>query len=144
MCSHAAALLFKLETCTQLELNKTASTSELCAWKRSRKQAEASPLKKIDFTRPKVGSLPKEFPSCGQSECPYSYSDPSLNENSDNSIKLNQLKLIAPNAAIFTSISGGTRNQQESSGTETADENESDILPEPLSSLYMPDYANLS
>eukprot|EP00795_Rhopilema_esculentum_P010137 gene10137-18802_t len=39
VCSHVAALLFKLQACTLSELNKVASTSKLCSWKKSRQLA---------------------------------------------------------------------------------------------------------
>ena len=60
-CSHVAALLFKLQMCSQMDMNKIASTSKLCAWNRSRKHVESAPLKIIDFRRPKKGSLPREI-----------------------------------------------------------------------------------
>ena len=48
-CSHMAALLFKSEACTQLQLNKVAVTSKLCPWNRSKKSAEADILKNINL-----------------------------------------------------------------------------------------------
>ncbi|XP_057310110.1 uncharacterized protein LOC130648104 [Hydractinia symbiolongicarpus] len=44
VCSHVAALLFRLQACTQLGLNKVACTSTLCSWKKSRRQAIPAPL----------------------------------------------------------------------------------------------------
>ena len=46
-----AALLFKLEACVRIQQNKTAVTSQLCAWNRSRKRAEPAMLQNIDFKR---------------------------------------------------------------------------------------------
>ena len=58
-CSHIAALLFKLEAAVHYNLNEqAASTSQLCAWKTSRKFVTPAPLSAIDFSRPKKQSLP--------------------------------------------------------------------------------------
>ena len=53
VCSHVAALLFKLEACVRIQQNKTAVTSQLCAWNQSRKRAEPAMLQNISFKRPK-------------------------------------------------------------------------------------------
>ena len=59
-CSHLAALLFKLEAAVHYQLNeKTASTSQLCSWKASRRQIKAVPASTINFYRPEKRSLPK-------------------------------------------------------------------------------------
>ena len=52
-CSHVAAVLFKVEACTILKLNKAACTSLLCEWKKSRKRAYPAPLKVLCFKRAK-------------------------------------------------------------------------------------------
>ena len=52
----AAALLFKLEACVRIQQNKTAVTSQLCAWNRSRKRAEPAMLQNIDFKRPSLSN----------------------------------------------------------------------------------------
>ena len=51
-----AALLFKLEACVRIQQNKTAVTSQLCAWNRSRKRAEPAMLQNIDFKRPSLSN----------------------------------------------------------------------------------------
>ena len=53
MCSHVAAILFKLEACGIIQRNKTAVTSQLCAWNRSEKKTEPAMLQNINFKRPK-------------------------------------------------------------------------------------------
>ena len=53
MCSHVTVLLFKLEACVRNQQNKTAVTSQLWAWNRSRRKAEPAMLQNIDFKRPK-------------------------------------------------------------------------------------------
>ena len=143
VCSHAAALLFKLQAAAQIGLNKTSPTSMLCSWNRSRKHAEPSLLKKIDFRRPKKGSLPKEIPSCSQEEPPFSGDDPTTTGNTSHQEKLQELKLIAPNAAIFSSIAE-TYEDTDNSGTDTADEDDGNSIPEPLTSLFMPQSVNYS
>ena len=52
---YVAALLFKLNACKLLELKKDASTSKLCAWNKSRKQAESASLRNISFNWSKGG-----------------------------------------------------------------------------------------
>ena len=40
-----------------MDLNKVACTSKLCAWKKSRTQANQAPLLTINFRRPKKMTL---------------------------------------------------------------------------------------
>lgn len=145
VCSHAAALLFKLQACAQLELNKVACTSKLCSWKKSRRHAAAAPLKNIDFSRPKKsGLLP--IPSLGtdQLEKPFSSPDPKKCTNTKIKLKLKELKKIAPKAAIFTSIESSSEEEMDSSGTDTADEDDLNSIPEPLTSLFHSQAINYS
>lgn len=137
VCSHVAALLFKLQTCSQMELNKAACTSKLCEWKQSRQHAEAAPLKMINLRRPKKGSLPMEIPSYHQAEPPYSSKDPKIYGNSVATERLKELKKIAPKAAVFSSIAESDEGT-DSDGTDTADEDEQNSVPEPLTSLFQP------
>ena len=54
------ALIFKLEAAVYHQHNeKTASTSQLCSWKASRRQIKALLESSIDFSQPKKRSLPK-------------------------------------------------------------------------------------
>ena len=143
VCSHVGALLFKLQACSQLGLNKTAPTSLLCAWNRSRKNVEAAPLKNIDFSRPKKRGLPKEFPSSKQTEAPFSSSDPSTSGITSTEDKLKELRKIAPSAAIFTSLAKDYDDDStDGSGTDTAEEDDDDCIPEPITSLFMPQSIN--
>ena len=81
-CSHVAALLFKLQTCTLLELNKVASTSKLCAWNKSRKQVETAPLVNISFNRSKGHELvPNVLPNNIDELRPFCTVDPVRNSN---------------------------------------------------------------
>lgn len=54
VCSHVAAVLFKIEACIRLELHKVSSTSSLCQWKKSRKQVAPALLSKINFQQPET------------------------------------------------------------------------------------------
>ena len=56
-CSHLAALLFKLEACSMMNLKKVACTSKLFARKKSRIQANPAPLSVINFRRPRTNAL---------------------------------------------------------------------------------------
>ena len=56
-CTQVTDLLFKLQACTLLKLNKVASSSKLCAWNKSRKQVETTPLVDISFNRLKGDEL---------------------------------------------------------------------------------------
>eukprot|EP00794_Sanderia_malayensis_P018406 gene18406-20261_t len=115
-CSHAAALLLKLQTCSQMELNKAACTSKLCAWKRSRQHAEAAPLKQINFRRPKKDAFLMKIPSCKQMEAPFSSEElDKLVDKCDESAERLEIHL---------------------SETDTAEENDENSIPEPLVSLF--------
>ena len=141
-----AALLFKLSACVQLELHKVACTSKLCAWKMSRIKAHPAPLRKIDFKRPKKNAT---FPKV---EGPITYclsgftaKDPFIANNKVEMDRFIELKEIAPNAAVFTSISSSSTSIKDRySDTDTDDENDSNDLPEPLTFLYDPSAINKS
>ena len=141
-----AALLFKLQACTQLELNKVASTSKLCAWKKSRRYAEPAPLKNIDFRRPKKDScVPNETKGSKQLEKPYCSKDPSVSGETSATNKLKELRKLAPNAAIFTSIlDSSSDDDRNNSETDTGDEDESNCISEPLTSLFVPQAINFT
>ena len=73
-CSHAAALLFKLQACTLLKLNKVASIIKLCASNKSRKQVETAPSVNISFNRLKGDELvPNVVPSNTDELCRFLY-----------------------------------------------------------------------
>ena len=52
--------------------------------------------------------------------------------------KIAELRSIVPKAAVFTSISKFVPEKIDNSDTDTADEDETNSLPEPLTSLYDP------
>ena len=150
-CSHVAALLFKLETAVHLELHKPeAPTSQLCAWKKSKRNVIPAPVKCINFKRIKTHQLPAE-----QNEVPissvtqhYSFRDPCsglYGLNPDDIINLHKVK---SNAAFFTSIDINDYHQTEelidTSETDTASETDQNCLPDTLTSLYDPSAINLA
>ena len=135
-----AALLFKLSACVQLELNKVACTSKLCAWKKSRTKAHPASLCKIDFKRPKKNAtLPKVERPVTYCLSGFTAKDPFIANNKVEMDSFIELKEIAPNAAVFTSISSSSTSIKDSySDTDTDDENDSNDLPEPFTFLYDP------
>ena len=148
VCSHAAALLFKLKACLRIQQNKTAVTSQLCAWNQSRKRAEPAKLQNINFKRTKKEQIvPVEISNKVHPETHFSLSASSFSKSAVLQTKLQELKDIAPNAAIFSSfpIQKGICNFSIDSGDETvtADECDNNLLPEPLTSLFDYEAVNL-
>ena len=137
-CSHVAAVLFKLQACVQLGMNKKACTSKLCQWNVSRRKADPVPLQQMSFKRPRKGDLPEVLDPFEDPE-PFSFKDPLLNNVSEKrKRKIAELRSIVPKAAVFTSISKFVPEKIDNSDTDTADEDETNSLPEPLTSLYDP------
>ena len=133
-CSHLAALLFKLQACSMMDLNKVACTSKLCAWKKSRTQANPAPFLAINFRRPKNNDLVASASNDEVNIKSHCSRDPKrLPELVRN--KFIQLKEIAPKAAVLSSVSIFADTQLDS-GTDTADEDETTCIPEPLGSLF--------
>ena len=155
-CSHVAALLFKLEAAVHFQLNTpTACTSQLCSWKASRKSVQPATIKSIDFSRAKKHSLPKvsgSFLQVNETKH-YSCSDPTKTRNPISNEKLKDLYRIYPQAAIFTSldvtsfqsVNEGTASVTCDIGSDTDSdtENENNIIPEPLVSLFDPTAINM-
>ena len=155
-CSHVAALLFKLEAAVHFQLNTpTACTSQLCSWKASRKSVQPATIKSIDFSRAKKHSLPNvsgSFLQVNETKH-YSCSDPTKTRNPISNEKLKDLYRIYPQAAIFTSldvtsfqsVNEGTASVTCDIGSDTDSdtENENNIIPEPLVSLFDPTAINM-
>eukprot|EP00795_Rhopilema_esculentum_P005663 gene5663-10902_t len=117
---HVAALLFKLEAAVYFQLNeKRACTSELCAWKASRKSVQPAPLSAIDFGRPKKQTLP--------------------------AISTRDI-LFGCVSFIDNDMAEAAKNVHHSSGSDTdsVDETEDSCIPEPLTSLFLPSSINMS
>ena len=134
-CSHVATN--KLQACTLLELNKVASTSKLCAWNKSRKQVETAPLVNMSFNRSKGDELVPNGVSNNIDELhPFCNVDPVRNSEKIRQ-KLLELKQITPNAAVLTSTSLESDDTYDSE-TNSADEVDSNCIPELLGSFFEP------
>ena len=130
-------MLFKLQACTPLDLNKVASTSKLCAWNKSRKQVETAPLVNISFNRSKGGKLvPNTVPNDIDELRPFCTVNPVRNSEKIRQ-KLLELKQIAPNAAVLTSTSLENDDTYDNE-TDSGDEVDSNCIPERLGSLFEP------
>ena len=150
VCSHAAALLFKLETAVHLELNKpSAPTSQLCAWNKSKKSVNPAPLQLIKFNRAKKHQLPDDTTKSSAITQSYSLNNPNCGEHGLSSESIRDLFKAHPNAAFFTSIDITDFQETEEvilngSETDTDSETEENCIPDTLTSLYSPDSINLS
>ena len=137
-CSHVAAVLFKLQACVQLGMNKKACTSKLCQWNVSRRKADPVPLQQMSFKRPRKGDLPEVVDPFEDPE-PFSFKDPLLNNVSGKrKRKILELQSITPKAVVFTSISKFVPEKIDNSDMHTADKDETNSLPGPFTSLYDP------
>ena len=103
-------------------------------------------LKNIDFRRPKKDScVPNETKGSKQLEKPYCSKDPSVSGETSATNKLKELRKLAPNAAIFTSIlDSSSDDDRNNSETDTGDEDESNCISEPLTSLFVPQAINFT
>ena len=143
-CSHVGALLFKLRACTELALNKKVCTSTLCAWKKARKRAHPTPLKRISFKRPKKDDpLPNVDEPFTGTLSGYASVDPVKFCTEKRKNILESLKKVAPEAVVFTSISLWESDYSNGSDTDTADETELSTLPELLTSFFDPSAINI-
>lgn len=94
-CSHTAAVLFKLEAACDIKRTENSPTSELCAWKRSKKNVQSAPLQCMNFCRVKREQLPQEIEKKKPKTKNYSTKNPFLgtkplleDEMKENCIKL--------------------------------------------------------
>ncbi|XP_077495023.1 uncharacterized protein LOC144106157 isoform X1 [Amblyomma americanum] len=97
-CTHVAALLFRVEATAQYGLNDPSPTDVACKWIEASKGSTAAPVSEIEFFKPKIGRAPPQV-----SEAP-DYSVPVLTDEQVSRF-LHQVKEIAPNTLILTSIS---------------------------------------
>ena len=155
-CSHVAAVLFKLEAAVHFELNKpTASTSMLCSWKQPKRNVQPSPAALINFARPKKNSLPTEQKAKEFSP----FEDPNLYQHGISKESFKELYCINPHSAIFSSVDTSQLTGEETmmksfvvleqnvyneSDTDSDTENEYNVIPEPLTSLFDPTAINMS
>ena len=104
-CLHVAALFFKLQACTLLELNKVSSTSKLCAWNKSRKQVETASLVNISFNRSKGDEIVPDVVPNNINELRFFCTVDPVRNSAKIRRNLLELKQVAPNAAVLTSTS---------------------------------------
>ena len=150
-CSHVAALLFKLEAAVHYKLNQpTACTSQLCAWKVSKKHVNPAPIKAINFKRGKKNALPSVTSNKPVTSDHFSVKDPTAGGSGISQEKLKELHQIYSDAAVFTSIYKGDiddnlvpRQSGSNSDTDSDTETDENFLPEPLTSLFDPTAINL-
>ncbi len=158
-CSHVAAVLFKLEAAVHFKLNSpTACTSELCSWKSSKKNVQPSPAALIDFARPKKHGLPKEKKPTEFADH-YSFNDPTTCQHGISKESLKDLYSFNPDNAVFNSLDVSQLRNEETvyqsfvvmervvhygSDTDSDTENDGNVIPEPLTSLFDPTAINMS
>ena len=104
----------------------------------SRIKADPVLLQQMSFKCPRKGDLAEVLDPFEDPE-PFSFKDPLLNNVSEKrKRKIAELRSIVPKAAVCTSISKFVPEKIDNSDTDTADEDETNSLPEPLTSLYDP------
>ena len=102
------------------------------------------PLQQMSFKRPRKGDLPDVLDLFEDPET-FSFKDPLRNNVSEKrKRKIAKLPSIVPKTAVLTSISKFVPEKIDNSHTNTADEDETNSLPEPLTSLYDPHAINWS
>ena len=132
VCSHVAAILFKLEACTRLEISKLTCTSLPCTWNQVFSetvcnnynddynnlyflQTDAAPVIDINFQRPE-----KLYTNEGRSSRTSSSSVSAVDYSPTVSrgFLLQQLHKVYPSAAVFSVVSGFVHQEQLSEGME--------------------------
>ncbi|XP_041373282.1 uncharacterized protein LOC121386449 [Gigantopelta aegis] len=120
-CSHIAAVLFKIEAGVKLGFSKQSRTSTACVWNRFyRKEVTPQPLREINFSRHKKGSLNRKRIT------------PQI-EVEPVRAALRQLKQIFPKACVLT---------KNDSDTDTASEDEE--IPQLLTRFHEVEYSILT
>ncbi|XP_065643270.1 uncharacterized protein LOC136075006 [Hydra vulgaris] len=143
VCSHVAALLFKLQACCELQLNKIACTSKLCEWKKSRTNVEAAPLKCINFHQPvPKNTLPSFAKKIDLKLKGFTSNDPAKFSTEKRKELFQNLHILAPKAVVLKSVSWCSDEGRNCSDTDTADENELNSTPEPITALFEPSLIN--
>ncbi|KAL3880031.1 hypothetical protein ACJMK2_032303 [Sinanodonta woodiana] len=95
VCSHVAALLFKVEASTRLGFNQVSCTSVPCQWNQNfTKKVSAATLKEISFQKLRCDNFHNKIPTTVQIVEPAKFADPSS--------FLQKLRKTNPNAVIFS------------------------------------------
>ena len=104
VCSHVAALLFKLEAAVHYKLNEAvACTSQLCSWKATKKHVEPAPMDQICFKRAKKHMLPSTKAKAA-TKGNYCHPDPCFGQNLISSTQFQELYNINKSAVVFDSM----------------------------------------
>ena len=150
VCSHVAALLFKIQAAVQLNLrDPDAPTSLLCRWKSTKKCVEPAPLKLIDFKRIKKGDLPGETSKKVLPATHYAIRNVSAGTNPITTEDLKQLHKCNSKLALFSAIdtsefiSAELDSPRDDSDTDTSSETEENTIPDPLTSIFDPTVINM-
>ena len=118
-CSHVEAVLFKLQACVQLGMNKKAYTSKPCQWNVSRRKVDPVPLQQMSIKCLRKGNL-TEILDPFEDPKPFSFKDPLLNNVSEKrKRKIAELQSIAHKGVVFTSISKFVPEKIDNSDTDT-------------------------
>ena len=138
-------MLFKLQACTILELNKVASTSKLCSWKKSRQRAHPAPMMQFLFKRPKKTDLVQDvIADVPHQMLSFSVRGDVIENDIETKERLLELKKVSSNAVVLKSVLIEFDDiDYNSEVTISSDEREHCIL-EPLTSFYEPDAINSS
>ena len=137
-----AAVLFKLKSYFRMDLHKAASTSKLCHWKRSCQQVALAPLGKINFGRPKqTDTCPKIIDDGNSTEDNFRRNFTAKRLTHEPERKFKDLKFLVPESSIFISL---VDEECDASATEDVSEDDTNVLPEPITLLFDPFSINYS
>ena len=141
-CSHIVTVLFELEVYFRMDLHKVPSTSKLCRWKRSRQQVAKAPSGKLNFGRPKqTNTCPKNIDAGNSTEDNFRRNFTAERLTHEQEQKFKDLKLLVPESSIFISLNN---EEYDTSATEDASEDDTNVFQEPITSLFDPCSINYS
>uniref|UniRef100_UPI00358FC381 uncharacterized protein n=1 Tax=Myxine glutinosa TaxID=7769 RepID=UPI00358FC381 len=130
VCSHVAAVLFKIEAAVKLGLTQSSCTSEACQWNKTFRE-KLNPKSVVDCKHLLKHNRQIEVKTVVSSQHRQTLPDFDM---------LKDLKAVCPNAAFFSLIP-----KLDAKETDSATEEEDEMyLPEPLTSLYREEYSSWS
>ena len=117
-----------------MDLHKVASTSKPCQWKRSRQQVAPVTLGKINFGRPKqTDTCPKNIDDGNSTESNFRRNFTAKRLTHEQERKFKDLELLVSESSIFTSL---VDEECDTSAIEDASEDDTNVLLEPITSLF--------
>ena len=117
-----------------MDLHKVALTRKLCQWKRSRQQVAPVPLEKINFGRLKqTDTCPKNIDDGNSTESNFRRNFTAKRLTHEQERKFKDLGLLVSESSIFTSL---VDEECDTSATENASEDDTNVLLEPITSLF--------